>query len=85
MMMMAFAITSVRGIHYLRQSSPEESAIFEIDATAIPAVRGEEWVTPTATMAVEQTPGRTNAKDVYTQRRAASQRRRRRGWDEINI
>lgn len=55
-----------------------------------PTPRGnEEWITPPAMVNVDssfsQTPGVSTGADVYSRRRDASQqRRRRRGWEEVN-
>ena len=70
--------------HYQRQS-PEEINNYTIDTAATPTVGDGEWVTPPAMATTIQTPGHGQVQDVYTQRRGASHRRRRRGWDEINI
>lgn len=69
--------------HYQRQSI--EMSAYNIDTAATPTAGEEEYVTPPANTATSQTPGHGHIEDVYTQRRGASQRRRRRGWDEVNI
>ncbi|KAL7548086.1 hypothetical protein ACHAWF_011374 [Thalassiosira exigua] len=55
-------------------------------AAAIPvAAEAEDYVTPPAmaSSSDQTSPGHGRGVDVYSQRRASSQRRRRRGWDEI--
>ena len=74
----------IRGIHYQRQS-PEEMTSYNIDTAATLAAGGEEYVTPPAMSTAVQTPGHGFSEDVYSQRNVASQRRRRRGHDEMNI
>ena len=78
--------------HYQRRQSPEEEeaiSTYTINTAATPTAGGEEYVTPpamsTAEQQLQQTNGHGVSDDVYSQRREASQRgRRRRGWDEIN-
>lgn len=70
--------------HYQRRS-PGETFGINIDTTVAPTTGDEEWVTPPAMTQTDQTPGHGQVDDVYSQRRTAGQRRRRRGWDEINI
>lgn len=73
--------------HYQRQS-PEERSTYNIDTEASPMMDMppvEDYITPPANATASQTPARGQGADIYSQRVAASQRRRRRGWDEINI
>ncbi|KAL7543644.1 hypothetical protein ACHAXR_013064 [Thalassiosira sp. AJA248-18] len=78
----------VRGIrspyHYQRQSPEEEGSMnFNINTAATPTAGEEEYVTPPAMSMSNQ--GHGQVADVYSQRQVTGQRRRRRGWDEINI
>jgi len=78
--------SGIRSPYHYQRDSPEEPSTFSIDTTAIPTTGEEEWVTPPAMDTTNQTHGHGHADDVYSQRRGATgQRRRRRGWDEINI
>lgn len=76
--------TPARGMRspYHHLQSPVE---YNIGTLATPTAVDEEWVTPPAMAATNHTPGHGQGEDIYSQRRVASQRRRRRDWDEINI
>ena len=67
-----------------RRQSREERGTYVIDTAAMPTEE-EEWVTPPAMSAMHQTPGHGQVEDVYSQRRVASQQRRRRNWDDLQM
>ena len=70
------------------QSSEERSGIstsYDMHSGAMPMAREEEWITPPAIAVESQPPGHRAGEDIFNRRRVASQRRRRRGWEELNI
>ena len=82
-----------RRIQHMHPGRPIMSQVFEerlsssydmnIDTAATPTAGDEEYVTPPAMEASDHTPGHGRVDDIYSQRRGASnQRRRRRGWDD---
>ncbi|KAL9179454.1 hypothetical protein ACHAXT_008744 [Thalassiosira profunda] len=68
-----------------QRSFESGSESFRIDTAATPTAGSEEFVTPPAMAGVGATPGHGRGEDVYSQRCGASQRRRRRGWDEVEV
>jgi len=74
--------------HFQLQSSEERSGIstsYDMNSGAMPMAREEEWITPPAIAVESQPPGHRAGEDIFNRRRDASQRRRRRGWEELNI
>mmetsp|Transcript_19472 Transcript_19472/g.35028 ORF Transcript_19472/g.35028 Transcript_19472/m.35028 type:complete len:298 (+) Transcript_19472:38-931(+) len=78
-------VRGVRSPYHHQRQFPEDTFNYNISSAATPVAGDDEWATPPAMAPTGQTPGHGQVEDVYTQRRGASHRRRRRGWDELNI
>jgi hypothetical protein len=74
--------------HFQLQSSGDRSGIstsYDVNSGTMPMAREDEWITPPALTVESQPPGHRSGEDIFNRRRDGSQRRRRRGWEELNI